>query len=162
MPPWLRRLRGMIGTGLTWAVAWALFGLGVGVASVLLPWLPWAPIFEVFDAPLPALAVPGFVAGMLFSLVLGAAARARQLRELSVRQFAIWGALGGLLLSLIPATLSMLGLATIAPSALGLWGLTAVVGVPFVLLSAASAAGSLVLARRAEDRGLLAARVGRP
>ncbi len=72
MTPWLRRARGAIGIGLTWAAAWAaawaVTGLLIGVTSVLTPWLPWGGFFAVFDAPLPALAVPGVVGGTLWSL----------------------------------------------------------------------------------------------
>ena len=70
MQKWLKRARGALGMGLTWAVAWALFGLLIGVSSVLLPFLPWERFFDVFDAPLPALGVPGFVGGVIFSIVL--------------------------------------------------------------------------------------------
>ena len=33
----IRRLRGAIGMGVTWAIAWALAGLGIGLASMVLP-----------------------------------------------------------------------------------------------------------------------------
>jgi hypothetical protein len=151
----LRRIRGSVGMGLTWAAGWALVGLLIGVSSKLLPGLPWDSFFAVFDAPLPALAVPGFVGGVLFSVVLGIAGRRRRFDELSLPRFATWGAVGGLLLSLVPIALVAVGLAT--PGAdVNLWQTTAVVGGPFILLSAVSAAGSLMLARRAEDRKLAA------
>ena len=75
MNKWLRRIRGAVGMGLTWAAGWAVAGLLIGAASILLPGLPWDSFFEVFDAPLPALAIPGFFAGVFFSIVLGIAAR---------------------------------------------------------------------------------------
>ena len=153
MKPWLRRIRGAVGMGLTWAAAWALAGVLIGVTSRLLPGLPWNYFFEVFDAPLPALAIPGFIGGVLFSALLGMAERHRRFDELSVLRFGAWGALGGLLLSLVPAALVALGLATMArPDAL--WQLTAIISGPLILLSAASASGSLLLARRAEAQAL--------
>ncbi|HEX9164509.1 MAG TPA: hypothetical protein VF862_01260, partial [Gemmatimonadales bacterium] len=112
MNPWVRRFRGAVGMGLTWALGWAVVGLGIGVASLLLPGLPWHRFFDVFDAPLPALAVPGFVGGALFSLVLGVAGRHRRFEQLSVPRFAAWGALGGVLLSLVPAAMVAVGLAS--------------------------------------------------
>jgi hypothetical protein len=154
MNPGLRRIRGALGMGLTWAAGWALVGLVTGVASRLLPGLPWSTLFEIFDAPLPALAIPGFVGGALFSVVLGVAARHRRFDELSLPRFAAWGAIGGMLLSLVPAALHAVGLATLAPGSAGLWQLTAIIGVPLTLLSAASAAGSLLLARAAQPRAL--------
>ena len=142
--------------GITWAVGWAIGGILIGVTSVLLPGLPWESFFRVFDAPLPALAVPGFFAGMLFSIVLGFAARDRRFDELSLPVFAAWGALGGVLLSLLPNAMVAVGLATPAPGS-SMWRATAVISGPFILFSAISAAGSLLLARRAARRGLPAA-----
>lgn len=155
MKPWLRRSRGAVGMGLTWAAGWALFGVLIGVTSVLLPGLPWDAFFEVFDAPLPALAIPGFLGGALFSAVLGIAGRRRRFEELSLFRFAAWGAVGGLLLSLVPAAMVAVGLATLSRPDAGLWRLTATIGGPLMLLSAGSAAGSLMLARRAEGRASL-------
>ena len=41
MKHWLRRIRGAVGMGLTWAAGWALAGVLIGVTSILLPGLPW-------------------------------------------------------------------------------------------------------------------------
>jgi hypothetical protein len=149
---WLRRIRGAVGMGLTWAAGWAVFGILIGVTSRVFPDLPfWDAFFRVFDAPLPALAVPGFFGGALFSVVLGVAGRNRRFHELSLPRFTGWGATGGLLLSLVPAAMVSIGLATFNDGTmLGLWQLTAVISVPLTVLSGASAAGSLLLARRAE------------
>jgi hypothetical protein len=160
MKKWLRRIRGALGIGLTWAVGWALVGLLIGVSSLLLPGLPWDSFFEVFDAPLPALAVPGFFGGVLFSVVLGIAGRRRRFDELSLPRFAAWGAVGGLLLSLVPAAMVAVGLATLRSSDGWLWQITAMISGPLILLSTGSASGSLMLARRAEDRELLQAGEG--
>lgn len=146
MKTWLRRVRGAIGMGLTWAAGWALFGILIGVSSILLPWLPWAAFFQVFDAPLPAMAVPGFFGGVIFSIVLGVAARRRTFDQLSLPRFAAWGALGGLLLSLVPAAMVGVGTATIGPR-FGVWELTGIISGPLIVLCSASAAGSLMIAR---------------
>lgn len=138
--------------GLTWAAGWAACGLGIGVASVLLPWLPWGGFFRVFDAPLPALGVPGFFGGAFFSLVLGIAGRRRRFEDLSLPHFALWGALGGVLLSLFPAALVMAGLATPNSDDPGLWRFTSVIVGPLTLLSALSAATTLVIARKSQAR----------
>lgn len=103
---------------------------------------------------MPALAIPGFIGGALFSTVLGIAGRRRRFDELSLPRFAAWGAVGGLLLSLVPAAMVAVGLASLGDSARGLWLLTAVISGPLALLSAVSASGSLVLARMAEKRAL--------
>jgi len=151
---WLRRIRGAVLMGLTWAAGWALVGALIGVTSKLLPGLPWDSFFEVFDAPLPALAIPGFFGGVFFSMVLGIAGRRRRFRELSLPRFAAWGAVGGLLLTLFPFALVAVGLASREGSDLGAWQIIAVISGPFILLSALSAAGSLMLARKSENREL--------
>ena len=147
---WIRRLRGAVGMGITWAFCWGVCGVGIGVLSVLLPFLPWEIFFRVFDAPLPALAVPGFFGGVAFSIVLGVLGRDRKFHELSMAKFALWGAAGGLLLCLIP--LSILigepgGVTRLLP-------LLAVISGPFALLGAASASGTLLVARTAEGGAL--------
>ncbi len=157
MKKWLRRIRGAVGMGLTWAAGWALAGLLIGVTSKLLPLLPWHYFFEVFDAPLPALAIPGFFGGVFFSVVLGIAGRHRRFAELSLPRFAAWGALGGLLLTLFPFALVAVGLASREGSDLGAWQAIAAISGPFIVLSAVSATGSLMLARKAEKRELLEA-----
>lgn len=134
--------------GLTWAFTWAIGGVMIGVSSLLFPGLPWDAFFDFYDAPLPTLAIPGFIGGAIFSSVLGIAARRRRFDELSVPRFALWGALGGLLLSMVPAAMHSVGLASMDNP----WQLTAILAGPFALLSAASAAGSLVLARKSGDR----------
>lgn len=148
----LKRIRGAIGMGLTWAAGWAVAGFLIGLSSNLFPSLPWERLFEVFDAPLVMLAVPGFFGGVLFSVVLGIAARRKKFDELSIPRFAAWGAIGGFLLSLIPAILVGTGLAS-GDSRHSLLQVTAVIGPPFVVLSAISASVSLLLSRRARDRG---------
>lgn len=157
MDRWLKRARGAIGMGITWAAGWALTGLLIGVTSVLTPWFPfWDDFFRVFDAPLPAMALPGFIGGVIFSGVLGVAGRRRSFHELSLPRFAAWGAAGGLLLAMVPDTLMTVGLASPGPDPLyAPWQLTAIIAAPLMLLSAASAAGSLLLARRAERRTML-------
>ena len=146
MTSWMRRIRGALGMGLTWAFAWAVGGLLIGVASFVVS-LDW--FFRVFDAPLPALAIPGFFAGAFFSIVLGIAARKRPFSKLSMPLFVAWGALGGVMLTLFPPLLVLLGLATPAPDGRFEQAVAIVAG-PFILFSAACAAATLAIARRAE------------
>ncbi|MCA0374105.1 MAG: hypothetical protein LCH84_00455 [Gemmatimonadetes bacterium] len=152
MPRWLTRLRGAVGTALTWAIGWAGAGLGIGVLSVLAPALPWHLVFETFDAPLPMLAVPGFVGGLCFALVLGVAARRRPLRDLRVSHAAGWGALGGALTSALPFAMGAVGLATIAPIDAGELPSLLTVLTLITALSSGSAAVSLWMAQRADGR----------
>ncbi len=144
MKKWLRRVRGAVGVGLTWAVGWTVVGLSV---------MMFADAFLGFDASvvdlwIPVFAYPAFLSGVTFSTVLGIAGRRRRLDEMSLRRFAGWGALGGLLVGGFIATMG-----TVAgfPG----WGL--VIGSTVTMLCTGSAAGSLALARMAEERALLAA-----
>ena len=134
MKKWLRRIRGAIGMGLTWAMAW--FGAGLGLLLVV--------GFGAADVPFPIVfGVFGFLAGVTFSGVLGIVEGRRRFDQMSLPRFAWWGAVGGLLLSGIFAW------------AAGLGGEFLVLGPVFALAGAGCAAGSLALARMAEDRELL-------
>ncbi len=150
MKKWLRRIRGAIGMGLTWAAGWALVVVLMGVTTILLPGTGLEVIFEAADDELlMVMVLPAFAGGVVFSTVLGIAGRRRRFDELSLPQFAAWGAIGGLLLGLIPAAAVAVGEGSLATAAL-------IIG-PVTLLSAVSASGSLMLARIAEDRALLEA-----
>lgn len=146
MRKWLRRIRGAIGLGLTWAVAW--FGAGMILLLIVGP--------DAADVPFPlGFGLLGFLAGAAFSGVLGLVEGRRRFDQLSLPRFAGWGAVGGLLLS---------GVFVLAA---GVGGAAILVLAPvFALSSAASAAGSLALARMAEggewlDAGADVAQVGR-
>jgi hypothetical protein len=143
MRKWLRRVRGAIGMGLTWAAAWG----GAGMITML--------VFRLVtgsrpDAPVPLMfGAFGFVAGVMFSGVLGLLEGRRRFDQMSLPRFAAWGATGGFLLS---ATFVLA--VSLAGDHAFLWNLV-VVGPVFAVAAAASAAGSLALARRAHDRELL-------
>jgi hypothetical protein len=133
----LRRIRGVVGMGLTWAAAWGAAGL-----------VPrWVFGFNT-DVPFPIVfGILGFVAGVIFSALLVLAEGRRTVDQMSLPRFAAWGAVGGILLSGIFTRVASLGFAevlAIAPT--------------FAVASAICASGSLLLARRAEMRGLPDAR----
>lgn len=142
-----RRLRGALGMGLTWALGWAPIGAVLG--SVI--WLveaPPVPLLTVLGVNATTLGILGFVAGTLFSTVLRLGEGRRRFGELTLPRFAAWGAIGGLLLGGLTVVVGFWGAGTIPAL-----GMTVAGGA--TLLGAGSAAGSLALARRAEDRDLL-------
>lgn len=149
MKKWLRRLRGAVGMGLTWGAGGFFAGGLIELIWNLWPGFPLGPLVDIWPA---ALAIPGFLGGTAFSVVLGIAGRRRSFDELSLPRFAAWGAVGGLLASLAPAALVALGLAS---PAVPVWQITAALAGPFALGSAIAASGSLALARLAEERQLL-------
>lgn len=135
MKKWLRRIRGALGMGLIWALAW--FAAGMVLLLIVGP--------DAADVPFPlGFGLLGFLAGVTFSGVLGIAEGRRSLDQMSLPRFAGWGAVGGLLLS---------GLFVLAAGLAG--KVVLVLGPVFGLSSAACAAGSLVLARMGEDREYL-------
>lgn len=158
MKNWTRWVFGLGGLGLTWAAGWAMTGLLIGVASLLLPFLPWDPFFEFFDAPLPVLGTPGFIGGLFFSVLIGLGESGRGFETLTLARFGIWGAAAGLMLSLVPAAMASVGLATLnRPDSL--WKLTAMISGPLTLLGAVSGFGTLLLARLARPWKTLLARL---
>ena len=133
MRRWLRRIRGAIGIGITWAAAWFVVGT-----------VPrW--VFGVqTDAPLPLIfGVFGLIAGVTFSTVLALTERRRSFDQMSLPRVAGWGAMGGLLLTAIFARASSLG-----------WGDILALAPTLAVASAVCASGSLALARRGARREL--------
>jgi hypothetical protein len=142
MSSWLRRTRAALATGLLWAITWA--PVGILAAFIVDPTNrmdePWLLIF----------AIPGFIGGVLFSALLANRARGRTLLEVSPRRAGLWGGAAGLVTGALPffigepaGSISVPALATVVMSTVG-------------VLSAASAAGSVALAQRAERRALSA------
>jgi len=131
MVEWLRRIRGAIGMGFTWGVAWSLVGVLLAVVTG----------FKA-DAPFPLIfGVLGFFAGIIFSAFLALTEGRRNIDQMSLPRFAGWGAAGGLLLSAVFAKAASLGVGdvlAIAPT--------------FAVASAVCASGSLAVARRALRR----------
>ena len=124
----LRRVRGAIGMGLAWALAWG--GAGVVMAVVT---------GFTADVPFPLFfALLGFIAGVIFSAVLALTAGRRSFDQMSLPRFATWGAVGGIVMSAFFVRVASLG-----------WGDLLMVAATFALASAVCATGSLALARRA-------------
>src|SRR5687768_17584775 len=95
MRHWLRRIRGALGMGIVWAIGGALIG---GFIELLLNVFSGLEALHAIDMWPQTLAIPGFVGGVFFAVVLGIAG-SRQKSDMSMRQFAMWGALAGLLFS---------------------------------------------------------------
>lgn len=124
---WGRRLRAALGMGLIWAGAW--FGAGLIMLAIV--------GLEAADVPFPLFfGLLGFLAGVTFSGLLTLGQGRRRFDQASLARFAGLGALGGVVLA---GGVSLAG-------GVELLGLVAVFGVA----GGASAAGSLLLARRAE------------
>jgi hypothetical protein len=153
----LKRVRGAVGMGLTWAGLWSAVGALVAVSTWtnlpgVLTRLDWIVGFAA------QFAVLGFVGGMAFSTVLGVIEGHRRFDQMSVPRFAVWGALGGLAMWAARGTIgwSVMGfLNTVGVSGLN-WGYGLSGGI-IVVLGAGCSTGSLLLARRVGDQELLEA-----
>lgn len=132
MKKWLRRMRGAVGMGLIWAVAWAIVGGGVMEAFV-------DPNGAILDMWPQTLGIAGFIGGAVFSIVFGIAAGRRGFDELSLVRFGALGAVAGVAVGAFLMTI----------------GAPAMIIAPAAVLCAGSASGSLALARRAKERELL-------
>jgi hypothetical protein len=130
---WLRRIRGAIGIGLTWAAAWSAVGS-----------VPrWVFGFNA-DVPFPLVfGVLGFIAGVTFSGLLVLTEGRRRLDQMSLPRFAGWGAVSGLLLSALFVKAASLG-----------WAEVLALAPTFAVACAVCASGALAMARRAVRREL--------
>jgi hypothetical protein len=134
----LRRIRGAIGVGVTWAAAWFAVGF-----------VPRWVLGIDGDLPFPLLfGALGFIAGVTFSGLLVLTEGHRRLDQMSLPRFAGWGATGGLLVSALFVRGASLG-----------WGEVLAISASFALACAVSASASLVVARRAARRELPDSRV---
>jgi len=136
MPRWLRVIRGMIGTGLTFAAGIGVMGSILGLVGLLLGELSWHDLRMVGK-----LSVIAFLVGVGFSGALAIAAGGRTLDRLSLRYVAALGAGGGLLYFLFIA----------AVNGARVWSAWEAIGnlAILTLLGGGSAAAALSLARRA-------------
>ena len=159
MTSWLKRIRGAVGMGLSWAVPWSAIGTLVAVIPGTLPTgLPILDFVVGFAAQYAAL---GFVGGAAFSVVLGVTEGRRRFDQMSLPRFAIWGAVGGLVMWAVSGTIghTLMHMLWSAGVPTLNWVGTISGGI-IVLLGAGSAAGSLALARTVDGQELLNAGEG--
>ena len=117
MNKWMNGIRGAILVVVLWLIGW---GLGFGGIAELLD-----PDGRVQDVWPTVMAVPGFIGGVLFALLLALASRRRTFAEISIIRFALWGAVTGVVLGLltIPAQVG-----DASPGAAGMIGLFTALG----------------------------------
>lgn len=134
MKKWLRKIRGAIGMGIAWGLAW--FAAGMGLLLIIGP--------DAADVPFPlGFGALGFFAGTLFSGIVSVVASRRNFDQISMPRFAGWGAAGGLGFSLLFAGI------TFAFGETGPIGALPILAPVFGLAGAGCASGALALARKA-------------
>ena len=138
LSPTLRRVRGALGLAFTWSLTWAVAagisgGLLASLILLLRGTIPPVPLLVAAFAV--AGAISGFVSGLGFAILLTTSARRRTLEELHPLHF---GALGAI------------------PAAVFGWLVFHEAGLAFIAtgFGFVAATGSLVLARRANEREL--------
>lgn len=138
-----KRLRGALGTGLTWAAGWAVLGGIHGfVIGALKPW-QWELYNPVLTTAV-GYAVGGLIAGTGFGAALAWIGRRESLQRISRFKVALCGAIGGAALPVI------VHLTRGLTSSAG-WGDVALTASVTALLGAGSAVASLWIARRSDD-----------
>ncbi|MBC8087714.1 MAG: hypothetical protein H7Z40_10650 [Phycisphaerae bacterium] len=136
----MKRARGAVGMGLIWAAVWAPVAVVIGTGII-------DPDNSMDEMWVMVGAIPGFLSGVLFSVVLSRVGRRQRLAELSIKRAFEWGGAAGLGIGVLPFVLGDTG-------GRPWFTLAATVITSITALSAASAAGSLALAQRAERREL--------
>jgi hypothetical protein len=136
MPRWLRVIRGMIGTGLTFTVGGGVVGLLFGVPMWLFNEISGLDLIAITGK----FAVVAFPVGVAFSGVLALTARGLTLEKLSLPRVAGLGAGAGLLY-----------FALIGVNAFRVWSVADALGnlAVLTLMGGGSATAILLLARRA-------------
>lgn len=96
----LKRLRGAVGTGLTWAAGWAVLGAVHGFVVGLVNPRYWTLANPILDTAF-GYAVAGLIAGTGFSGLLAWLDRRSTLERLSRARVVVWGAVGGALVPVL-------------------------------------------------------------
>ena len=139
MKQWIQRICGAVGLGLTWAAIWAVLSVLIGTITVS---LTGYSLEQNHLDPLMALAMPGFIAGLIFYAVLLFAEGGSKLYELTLPSLAARGAAVGLLLGVLSFTLGT------PTDRYPLWLIVVIIVVSSTLLSTVSAVGSALLFRK--------------
>lgn len=138
MQRWLKRVRGTVLMALAWAVVWAPIAVLLGVFII-------DPDNSMDEMWFVVGEYPGFLCAVIFSGLVGIAES--RLDEVSLPRAGAWGVVSGVLVGAIPFALG-----TPNPNNPNWLGM-AVIG-SIALLSAASAIGSVLIARTAKKREL--------
>ena len=140
----VRRLRGLLGVGLTWGALWSVIGAGVGaVLGVVAPEI-WGWSARVFEWTV-GMGLYGLVSGFGFGSLLFLREGGRTLFDVPLRRAAFWGVAGAAAVPLLFGALGMFEAGTTMVEVLGAILVTGVLGGTF-------APAAIAIARRAELR----------
>ncbi len=142
----VRRVRGLLGVGLTWGALWSAIGAGIGlVIGVFAPDV-WGLTDRVFAWTI-GMGLYGLVSGVGFGSVLSLREGQKTIFEVSLRRAASWGVLGSAAVPLLFGALGTFEVGTTTAEVLGAILVTGILGGTF-------APGAIAIARKAELRAV--------
>jgi hypothetical protein len=137
----IRRVRGLLGVGITWGALWGAIGAGIGlVIGLLRPELSTVT-GSMVDWAL-GMGLYGLVSGIGFGALLSLREGRKTLADLSLGRVALWGVLGSAAVPLLFGALGAFELGTTALDVIGAMLVTAGLGGTF-------APAAVAIARRA-------------
>ena len=142
----VRRLRGLLGVGVTWGALWSVIGAGVGLVLGIVAPEMWGWTDRFFEWTI-GMGLYGLVSGVGFGSLLALREGRRTMFEVSLRRTAIWGVMGSAAVPLMFAALGAFEAGTTIAEVLGAILVTAVLGGTF-------APAAIAVARRAELRAV--------
>lgn len=140
----VRRLRGLLGVGVTWGALWSAIGAGIGfLIGVVSPemWVWGNPIVEWTVG----MGLYGFASGIGFGGLLSISEGRRTILEIPLGRAAAWGVLGAAAVPLLFGALGTFEVGTTIAEVLGAILVTGVLGGAF-------APAAIAIARTAELR----------
>ena len=140
----VRRLRGLLGVGLTWGALWSAIGAGVGLVLGVVAPDAWGLTDRVFDWTI-GMGLYGLVSGVGFGSLLSLREGRSTIFDVSLRRTAMLGVLGSAAVPLLFGALGTFEIGTTTAEVLGAILVTGVLGGTF-------APAAIVIARRAELR----------
>lgn len=144
MNSFLRRLRGLLGVGLTWGALWSVIGAGVGLVLAVVVPDAWGLTARVLDWTI-GMGLYGLVSGVGFGSLLALREGRKTVLDIPLRRAAIWGVVGSAAVPLLFGALGMFELGTTTAEVLGAILVTGALGGTF-------APAAIAIARRAELR----------
>jgi len=115
MKRWMSGIRGAVLMTVLWVIGW-----GLGFGGIMEAFID--PDGKIGDVWPTALAIPGFIGGIVFSALLQVAERRNSFDKVPLFHFALWGAVTGIVLGLLtipaevgdvsPGAAGMIGMAT--------------------------------------------------
>ena len=142
----VRRLRGLLGVGVTWGALWSVIGAGVGLVLGIVAPEMWGWTDRFFEWTI-GMGLYGLVSGVGFGSLLALREGRRTMFEVSLRRTAIWGVMGSAAVPLLFGALGAFEAGTTIAEVLGAILVTAVLGGTF-------APAAIAIARRAELRAV--------